>query len=251
MRCIYCLEIDRPSKGRAHIFPESLRQNVDTLAFGAVCDRCNEYLGQLDRVVASHPLTSLAIQFLGLPGKRGRKRDRIGNVDRTIHNGAITIPCEEPELVLDGGPGRSYRVRPLTPPTFDMLRFRRGLHHIAFNLVAAMNGVESVLEPRYDRARNYIRRPGIKESWEYGQYIVSLERVDKAMFGGIYDNEHEEFVALRLFNVAFFVDLHASGNLKDFLRDAQPPGTDLIAAEWRPSKPVLGAKQYRFSIYLD
>ena len=108
-----------------------------------------------------------------------------------------------------------------------------------------------MFQSRYDKARKYVRYAGTEESWEYGQYILSLDVIDKAMLGDIYDNDEEQYVALRLFNVAFFVDLHRTGRLSTFIQKTQPPGTDIIAADWRPPKYTPGAKQYRFSVYLD
>lgn len=250
MKCVYCLKEGQPSTGRAHVFPEALKGNAKTLPLGAVCDLCNQYLGKLDRVVAAHPIMALSIQLLGLPGKKGM-RDRVGNVDRTIHKGAITVPCDEPIVVEDSDGSKSYRFTPLIPSTFDMLRFRRGLYHIAFNLVALVEGIDEMYDSRYDNVRRYIRRGGITESWEFGQFVLSLDSIHNAMFGGIYDNDEEQFVGLRLFNIAFFLDLHASGRLREFLRRTQPKGTEIVEADWKPEKRQRKAKQYRLTVVLE
>jgi len=252
MRCIYCLESGRPSVGRAHIFPEALRQNHDALPLGAVCDGCNRYLGQLDRVVAAHPMLSLAAQALALPGKQGRLRARVGSVDRTVHTGGITIPCEAPTTVLNTDGTTEYRVRPLLAPNFDLLRFRRGLYHIGFNLLAAMDGVERACDSAFDPVRRYVRHARTGESWPFAQYVVSLSRLSDTLRGAIYDNEEETIAALRLFSMVFYVDLLSTGTLDKFVRATQPPTTEVIPAEWTGPAPAPDdGKKYRLTIYVD
>jgi hypothetical protein len=252
MRCIYCLETNRPSVGRAHIFPEALRQNHGTLPLGAVCDDCNRYLGQLDRVVAAHPVLSLTAQALALPGKKGRLRTRVGAVDRTVHEGGITIPCEAPTPISGPGDSVEYRIRPLLAPGFDLLRFRRGLYHLGFNLLAAMDGVERAYDSAFDPVRGYIRRASPGESWPFAQYVVSLTNLSDTLKGGIYDNEEESIAALRLFSMVFYVDLLCSGTLPEFVKATQPINTEVIPAEWvGPTAAPVGGKKYRLTIYVD
>jgi hypothetical protein len=253
MRCIYCLEDSSASKGRAHVFPEALKHNSDVLPVGAVCDACNNYLGELDRIVAAHPFVSLAIQFHGVPGKRRRARDRVGGIDRTVHPGGITIPCSEPiETVAPSG-RRTWTVQPLLDPSFDLYRFRRGLHHIALNLVAQTDGVERVYDSSFDRAREYVRRPKPRECWDYAQYVISLEQIDNVVLGGIYKSEVDEFVGLRLFNVALFVDLLTVGRLEPFIKATQPTGTIIVGPDYatQAKRPVAGRRQYRLTIETD
>ena len=253
MRCIYCLEDSRASKGRAHVFPEAVKRNSDVLPIGAVCDACNNYLGELDRIVAAHPFVSLAIQFHGVPGKRGRARDRVGGIDRTIHPGGITMPCTEPTETVSPNGERSWRVQPLLDPSFDLDRFRRGLHHIALNLVAQMDGVDHVYDSRFDRVREYVRRAKPSERWEYAQYVISLEQIDNIVLGGIYKSEVDEFVGLRVFNVAFFVDLLTVDRLGAFIKATQPAGTIIVgpAYDTRARSRASGGRQYRLAIETD
>ena len=83
MKCIYCLTETQGSCGLAHAIPEALAQNDMVLPRGSVCDPCNNYLGKLDAVLASHPLIALGVQWLRLPGKNGRVRKVVGNVELT------------------------------------------------------------------------------------------------------------------------------------------------------------------------
>lgn len=253
MRCIYCLEDSSRSKGRAHVFPEAVKHNDDVLPLGAVCDACNNYLGELDNIVAAHPFISLAIQFHAVPGKRRRPRVRVGGIDRTAYPGSITIPCSEPVKVVGRNGDRSWRVQPLLDPSFDLARFRRGLHHIAFNLVAQMDGIDRVYERPFDRAREYIPRPKPGDCWEYAQYVISLEQIDNVMLGGIYKSDVDEFVGLRFFNTAFFVDLLTVGRLRPFIIAHQPEGTVMVGPDFvtKAQTRAVGHKRYRLTIELE
>src|SRR5207302_4508945 len=109
---------------------EGIGGNDLTLPKGTVCDGCNHYIGyELEAVLVAHPVISLAIQTFHLKGKGGRRRKKIGNVDRTVHQGGITIPCEEPVFTTVNGV-RTATLRPLMDNSFDFRRFRRALHHI-------------------------------------------------------------------------------------------------------------------------
>ena len=253
MRCIYCLEATTGREGEAHVFPEAIMQNDGVLPRGSVCDGCNNYLGQLDTALVAHPLISLAIQFHGLPGKTGRARDKVANVDRTVHPYGITIPCAKPQPVLDkDGRKTGFTVSPLLDRTFEPWKFRRALHHVAFNLTAAVKKVEAMFDSMYDKARKYDRFPNGREQWPYGQYVVSLEQIDRAMFGGLFDSETDEYVGLRLFQTAFFVDLRNSGGLAEFLTTQQPPGTEFINPDFAlPTFERQEQVRYRFTIVLD
>ena len=253
MRCIYCLDTTNGREGEAHIFPESLMANEEVLPRGAVCDGCNNYLSDLDKTLATHPLISLAIQFRALPGKRKKARAKVGNVDRKVYPYGITIPCMEPQPILDANGKRTgYKVTPLYDRSFDLWKFRRALHHVAFNLVAAMRGIERVYESKFDRARRYVREAQRTDNWPYGQYVISLEHIDPVMLGGLFESDVDEFVGLRLFQVTFFVDLLTENRLGEFLAAQQPPGTELIDANAKlPSQRPEGSRRYRFTIVLD
>lgn len=253
MRCIYCLERTTGAEGEAHVIPEAIMKNDGVLPRGSVCNSCNNYLGQLDVALCAHPLISLAIQSFGLPGKKGKARAKLGNVDRKVDPYGITIPCAEPEPIFDDAGRRiGFSVTPLFDKTFDFSKFRRALHHVGFNLTASLKGVHAMYASTYDQARNYVRFPKKGESWPFGQYVVSLEDIDKVMFGGLFQSEVDEYVGLRLFQVAFFVDLMNSGGLKRFLDTEQPAGTDFIDTDFTPPRIEKDKRvQYSFTIILD
>jgi hypothetical protein len=242
----------KPSKGLAHVFPEAVWPHWGTLPRGSVCDPCNNYLGQLDNSLINHPFIALALQFHGIPGKKGSTRDTIGFIDRTIHPGAITWPCPEPTPIYDLlGRRTGHDVKLLYPKKFSACKFRRSLHHIAFNLVA-MDGVERVYGSEYDEARRYIRKPKRDEEWPIGQHVISLTHLPKKVLGGIYESDVDEYVGLRFFSIVFFVDLLRKGDFTTFLRDHQPPGTLLLEPGLVfPRLEPNGLRRYRVTVCPD
>jgi len=71
--CIYCTRPTTAEEPAAHIFPESLVTNDVLLPAGAECAECNQYLGyEVDAALLHFPWIGFCIQFLALPGKRGK-----------------------------------------------------------------------------------------------------------------------------------------------------------------------------------
>lgn len=255
MRCIYCLEDSSRSRSVPHVLPEAIAQNSMVLPVGAVCDGCNHYLGhELDSALAAHPVLSLLIQFLRLPGKRGRRRDTVGNVASGVHPNGITIPCAEPKITAAPDGTRSATVVPLLAPTFDLLRFRRALHHVGLNALAMRDGVERAYESQYDEVRRYVRKPYKHESWPYGQYINLAKGIARDITVVLLRSDKSEFPTLIVGKAAVFgVDLRGSGALAGIVEHEYPEGAALVTAEFK--QPSESAKkqgaQYRFTIELD
>jgi hypothetical protein len=148
--CIYCRLSDGPFTSEAHVFPEGLIANRLVLPWATVCDPCNHYLGfELDSTLVAFPYFALAVQALGLPGKRG-PRKRLANVTRDEDSGWLTVPVEVPRqrTLLDGS--KETTVRPLIDKTFKMPKFIRALYHIAFNLLAYETNRSFVLRKHFD-----------------------------------------------------------------------------------------------------
>jgi hypothetical protein len=198
-------------------------------------------------------MIALAIQFHAVPGKTGKARAKAGNVDRTVHPYGITIPCDKPSPVYNAdGVRTGYTMTPLFPKEFNFPMFRRALHHVAFNLTAAMKGVEAVLEAQYDKARNYVRRPKPHEAWPFAQFVISLDQVPKEVAGALYEGPDDEFICLRMFQLAFFVGLTNPDGLKSFIATQLPAETVLIAPSYEPARiGKAGKARYRFTIVLD
>ncbi|WP_292533729.1 HNH endonuclease [Methylocystis sp.] len=64
MRCIFCLESDRPAYSVEHIIPESFGNTEHVLPRGVVCDPCNNYLARK----VEKPLLD-SIHFMNLRGR--------------------------------------------------------------------------------------------------------------------------------------------------------------------------------------
>lgn len=255
MRCIYCLEDSSRSRGVPHVLPEALAQNDLVLPVGAVCDACNHYLGhELDTALAAHPVVSLLIPFLRLPGKRGKLRDRVGNVASDVHPGGITVPCAEPKITVAPDGSQSATVQPLLAPTFDLLRFRRALHHVGFNALVHRDGVERAYGGEYDEVRRYVRRPHKGESWSYGQYIDLARGIARDISIVRLQTPDSEFPILIVGKAAVFgVDLRNTGALATIVEREYPVGAEVVSANYRHTKTraTKGGSQYRFTIELN
>jgi hypothetical protein len=236
----------------AHVVAEGIGSNELTLPRGAVCDRCNHYIGhELETVLVAHPVISLAIQTFHLKGKGGRRRKRVGNVDRTVHKAAITIPCEEPVFTVVNGV-RSATLRPQVDTSFDFLRFRRALHHIALNLVAYQDGPERALDSSFDAIRKYVREPKKGESWPFVQKIWPLLDTDREVKLGLNVIEGREVAGIKILCCAFFVALTDLSVLRTVVNQQESLGLDYVDSQYRPAKPPRpGMKRYRMTIYVD
>jgi hypothetical protein len=195
--------------------PEALAQNKLTLPRGAECDACNAYAGnKLESNLIRYPDIALAIQLVGAPGKSGKSRADIGRVSRERIDpmqvklglkGIGRINVEEDGTVRMEG-------RMQVDPSFDFLRFRRALHHIGLNTLAAERGANVALGSRYDRVRAYVKNPALNESWPYAQAPKPLERVIAV---GVIEHPETEFVQIHIFNRLFLVDLLNTGDLPE------------------------------------
>jgi hypothetical protein len=157
-----------------------------------------------------HPAVSMMVQVLGLPGKSGKARSRLGVVERDDETGAIHLPVSD--YNLQGTV--SARISP--DPSFDFRRFRRSLQHIALNAYASAMGAAG-LEERFDAVRQYVREPKHREAWSILHYVdarrayslrgtVRFDRVGAGFYVGI----------LLSPGLAFAVDLMNSGGLRDW-----------------------------------
>ena len=250
MTCLYCRRPSGSAKGLSHVFPEAVVANGVTLPIGAVCDGCNNYLSGLDTIIASHPYISLAVQFLGLPGKRRRVRQELGGVSRGVRPGWITVETSEPKTTVapDGTSTTSYQ--PLIDSRFDLSGFRRALHHIALNSIAYRHGQEKALAAEYDEARRYVRFPRKGEEWGFAQHARSLHRIhDEVGIDHIVTGDHE-LVRIVAFNLSFYVDLRRPDGLKDVAMLDIPGQVDYLQPGYRLPRHGKGRTRYRISIEL-
>lgn len=226
--CIYRLPINDPHPaGRlltyendAHVITQGLGRNGNIFPPGVVCDDCNRYFGnKLEPALIRHPTLAYDMQRLSVPGKDGGPRDILGNWRRES-DGGVLVPMAPPR---DGGKHQDrplVEMLPILDPCFDQLQFRRGLHLLAFNVLAYLHSTGQVSgeaydprDVRYDAVRTYIRalkRP--TDAWPL------LERYDPPAVGGkveyeLYDWGGVIIGKIRAFSFEFYVELTNTGNL--------------------------------------
>jgi hypothetical protein len=224
MTCVYCRKDSGRNPGLAHIFPEALHCNDEVLPRGAVCDVCNEYLGRrLDENLIRYPSIAFAIQFLATPGKKGKPRKRVGAIDREIPGKPdVLLQTKTERPSISTGPNGVKRAHVLlsADPQFRMPRFRRALHHVAFNIVAKLDGPDKMLTANWDLARNYIRFPGDEsECWPYAQLTPSPTSIRRAVRGVRWESGRRELISVQIFQTMFVVDLANTGELEDLARN--------------------------------
>ena len=167
--CIYCRKVSEGKVPRAHVAPECILANEIVLPAGAECAACNSALGTVDRELVKHNRIRGPIMLLAAPGKGRRQRRELGPLRRDPETGDLsTVP-----VIRDA----SWTAGELSLqiPGFnelDDLRFRRALHHMAFNYPAHKLGVETVLKPEFDPVRVYVRRPAPSAKWQYAQTLL-------------------------------------------------------------------------------
>ena len=213
-QCIYCRTVTTGSEGKAHVLPEAIVENNLVLPRGSVCDVCNNYLGELDTALATHPLIAFGIQAFALPGRTGRSRVRLGKIGQKS-DGEAQLLTLLPGAIdrLTTVEGRSLVVL-ANPTTAAQRRFHRALHHVAFNLLCYVGGAEEALKSSYDAVRRYVRSPSPRELWPYLYSSLGKNPVDII---DIFCLSSPTRALLRFFNHAFAVDLTRSGGLRQEL----------------------------------
>jgi hypothetical protein len=229
-----------------------------TFPIGTICDKCNQYLGnQLETMLVEHPLISAQIQSYGLPGKKG-PRKKLGVFERLRGEEAlIRFPINAPVPIYEHGIRVGFRVTPKWNQAFDMDRFSRGLHMVAFNLSALNRGIESAFHRRYDRVREYIRKPKRSERWPFLQIIRPHHDVRLVPKVNPMDFDDAEIVRIEYLNATWFVDLLGTGLLRrEGVRVTASSGVswELIDSDWSApeDRPIIvdGMQvHYRAEIY--
>lgn len=237
-QCIYCRCETTKAEAVAHVLPEAVVENDLVLPRGTICTRCNQYLGhELDATLVQYPAVAVFIQFAALPGKSGSPRRQLGGISLKKHaNGKsdLRMATSDYEMQLDDA-GR-HIVRWVVSPTraFDMLRFRRALHHIALNAVALRNGGIYALRPEFDLIRQYVRRPRPREAWTFAEATVNTGAPPKIGVEWPYDDDRT-FAAIYLGLTRFVVGFDPQ---HDFHALATHAGVQIIDPSVRKPLPA-------------
>jgi hypothetical protein len=174
---------------------------------GTVCKRCNSYFGEtLDPVIVTDPPVALAIQMLGLPGKKG-PRQKVGPVRRVGRK--VVLQIDEP--AIDDGSATLSISRDYT---FVPTKFSRALHCIAFNIMTCNMGPAHSRKPHFDKVRQFIRAPVPGDFWPWIRHIEALDPIRPEVRGRLVPDAPGEAVLVRLFNADYYVDLLNRGGLQ-------------------------------------
>jgi hypothetical protein len=124
-----------------------------------------------------------------------------------------------PQNWRERGEGVDVGFLPILDPGFDQLRFRRGLHLLAFNVMAYLYTTGELSDPlydprgpTYDAVRRYLRAPKPQEAWPF------LERYDRPEVGGkvevhLFNSGGLIIGRIRAYSFEFYVDLMNTGTL--------------------------------------
>ncbi|MEW5928941.1 MAG: hypothetical protein AB1941_15885 [Gemmatimonadota bacterium] len=243
--CIFCRGATAGTEGLAHVLPEAVIHNSATLPRGAVCDNCNQYLGSLDEMLVRTPTVAVCVQFYGFPGKRGKPRVEVGGINRQKRpdgqiNMQFPVTPTGAEVAEDGKHTVHVALGP--PTSFNMLKFRRALHHVALNFLAASLGEETALGSEFDAVRRYVRQPKPREAWSYAEGQVPEDRPRPIGVRWLPAGETVPVVAMDLGIQTFVVGLYPDIDLAPV---AARHGLELIEAARR--EPQWAHLTYRES----
>ncbi len=217
--CIYCREPSAGSKQKAHVIPEAIYPGGPVLPTGVECDRCNQYAGsKLETHLVRHPVLARLIQLMGLPGKEGVPRKKLGVFERNAEpEVTVSYPVEPPVECYGPDGNREWRVRTVVDPEFNLARFSRGLHHVGLNVVAHLHGAGRALDSRFNAARRFVRKPkNGEERWTFVQLCEQMERFSpkvRAFSRPLADGWDGWIVGLQFYNAHFYIDLCNTGCL--------------------------------------
>lgn len=217
---LYCLAPTAGSDGLAHVFPEAVLQNEFTLPPGAVCSPCNHDLGhELDSMLPEYPAIAIFIQFFALIGKEGRPRERLGGICLSSQQaGRSDLQMTATEVKAHTDEAGKRVVDWVVSPTraFKMKRFRRALHHVAFNALAYQDGVPPALSAQFNRIRQYVRAPGRHEAWSYAEQTIAPQDVPRVGVRWIH-TDRQRFALLDVGLTTFAVGLHVEQDFGDLV----------------------------------
>jgi hypothetical protein len=223
MKCIYCQEASLATR-QAHVAPQALLPNDLLLPMGAECDSCNEYAGQLETAFIHHNRIWTILMVAGIPGKKGKPRKRLGNLTRD----GDKLTFDRRAVVKVTSTPTSVDVEFRDPPEFDDLKFRRGLHHLAFNYLARKKGVDFAHQARFDAVRRYVRRAKPREAWPYAQVMYPDWPPNKNLRLTLMEEAPGYTVRFISFLDEFYVDLLNTGELHTWAERTLPGGVGLL-----------------------
>jgi hypothetical protein len=125
-------------------------------------------LSELDTALILHRQVWLAIQALGLPGKKGKARRELGWMKRKKPDRSSSVTIEgkgKNKLFMDGN---HIRIEKSEAPGWNLKRFRRSLHYIASQLGMKKN----------DFLRQAVSYEYPRHHWEKDNFAIRPEYKD-------------------------------------------------------------------------
>lgn len=183
MYCIYCRKDSTSSKSVEHIIPATIGCK-DTLPLAYVCDGCNNYFSQMDKVVLLNNNIARNTGTEQIPNRDGKLREQIGprfRFNKTL-KGYVQIALG-PVEIKTGMTKATFTMQ--QPEEFKEHFFARGLHKIAFNSFASKFGYEESHRDRFNKIRKYVRSASKNEFWPY--MVIPLD------FNGFYKADFYEY----------------------------------------------------------
>ena len=153
----------------------------------------------------------------GIPGKKGRRRKRLGHFEANEDRITLTYRKEW----LKETDGKIIICIP-DPPEFNDFRFRRELHHIAFNYLAWKLGIDEVLKQKYDAVRKYIRYASYNEKWHYAQVGFPDNEVRTNLSISLVEDAPELVVRFVSYIDDFYMDVFQTDSFKAWVKDTLP-----------------------------
>lgn len=219
-RCIYCRGETADSVKDAHVYPQALRENDYTLPKGVECDACDQFHGSIESALLEHNRIGLFAVIHAIPGKRGRPRRRLRNVERDAEGNLRVMGVAKSARAIDGRLEIEYG----DPASVDDRRFRRALGHIALNYVAFRLGGRVALEATFDEIREFVRR-GRGSAWPYVQFQYDDARIARPLGLRLIETDTRRIVQIRTYVDDFYVDPSSSdGYLIEWAQRILPRG---------------------------
>lgn len=159
--CIYCSEKIKLQRTKEHVFPACIGGDK-ILPDGYVCDECNNYFSEMDRVFLHNNYIANTILTEEIPNRRGKIRYELSDRMTYLGNRQFAFTLEPVSLLNK----KSVLIKITQSREFDELLFARAVHKVAFNYFAYNYG-HKALHNRYDKIRSYIRKAKKNELWTY------------------------------------------------------------------------------------
>ena len=125
--------------------------------------------------------------MMGLPGKKGRPRKKLGFMERSESDRSISIVLLQKNIeTLSFTTGKRIQIHARDPEDFSDSLFRRALHHVAFNSLALIEGCSHMQDKIFDSARKYVRQPKKGEVWPmFKDFLANISIILKHSQCGI------------------------------------------------------------------